>query len=95
MGIAPIKVLHYYLHYYTCKTCLVTTGMYGDILVKVEGGYRMSNPGGTGRIVCPNPIYDIMKSCWKHKPEDRPTFEYLKTFFEDYEVSSEEHYLEQ
>ncbi|KAK7099626.1 tyrosine-protein kinase Lyn-like isoform X2 [Littorina saxatilis] len=70
-------------------------GVYGDILLKVEGGYRMPNPDGSGKCVCPPPVYDTMQKCWQYEPADRPTFEFLKTFFEDYEVSTEEHYQTQ
>ena len=64
------------------------------VLLEVDRGYRMSNPAGSGGVVCPDPIYDIMMRCWKHRPEDRPTFEYLKAFFDCYEVSSEGAYEE-
>ena len=51
----------------------------------------MPNPA-SNRVICPAPVYDTMLRCWKRNPEDRPTFEYLKIFFDDYEVCSEEHY---
>ena len=70
-------------------------GIYGDIMLKVAEGYRMPNPHGSGRVICPPPIYNTMLMCWKHKPEDRPTFEFLKNFFEDYEVCAEQQYVEQ
>lgn len=69
-------------------------GLYTDVLQTIDSGYRMANPAGD-TIVCPDPVYDIMNQCWRGKPTERPTFEYLKGFFEDYEVSSEEHYMEQ
>ncbi|XP_076440882.1 tyrosine-protein kinase yes-like [Babylonia areolata] len=68
-------------------------GLYGDILQKVDRGYRMGNPSG-GNIMCPDPVYDIMMQCWRHDPAQRPTFEFLKEYFEDYQVSSEEPYRE-
>ena len=61
----------------------------GEVLARVEQGYRMPPPPG-----CPDPLYQIMLECWKTDPEDRPTFEYLKYQLEDYFVSAaEEAYL--
>lgn len=39
-------------------------------------------------------MYDIMKKCWDKKPANRPTFEYLASFFDDYFVSTEPNYKE-
>ena len=39
---------------------------------------------------CPEPLYQIMLSCWKHEAEERPTFEALKILLEDYYVSASE-----
>nr|AAT67598.1 Src tyrosine kinase 3 [Suberites domuncula] len=55
----------------------------GEVLAKVEQGYRMPPPPG-----CPDPLYQIMMDCWKQDPEERPTFEYLKYHLEDYFVSA-------
>ena len=61
----------------------------GEVLARVEQGYRMPPPPG-----CPDPLYQIMLDCWKTDPEERPTFEYLKYQLEDYFVSAaEEAYL--
>ena len=65
-----------------------STGVSGNILLKVEEGYRMANPGGVGRITCPAAVFDTMMMCWRRSAEERPTFEYLETFFTDYEVTS-------
>lgn len=70
-------------------------GISGDILLMVEGGYRMENPHKPGRVTCPDAIYVIMRKCWEAKPANRPTFEFLKSYFEDYEVSSEAQYADQ
>ena len=40
-----------------------------DVPQLIKAGYRMSCPRG-----CPKGLYDIMQSCWKEKPEERPTF---------------------
>lgn len=55
----------------------------GEVLAKVEQGYRMPAPNG-----CPEPLYQIMLDCWKQEAEDRPTFEYLRFTLEDYFVSA-------
>ena len=63
--------------------CIPYPGMTnGEVLAKVEQGYRMPPPPG-----CPDPLYQIMLSCWKSEPDERPTFEYLKYLLEDYFVS--------
>jgi len=56
-----------------------------QVLEAVERGYRMPAPEG-----CPDPLYNIMLSCWKHEADDRPTFESLKNLLEDYYVSAAE-----
>ena len=55
----------------------------GEVLVKVELGYRMPPPLG-----CPDLLHQIMMDCWKQDPEERPTFEYLKYHLENYFVSA-------
>lgn len=62
-----------------------------EVLSKVEKGYRMPKPTG-GIIPCPDPYYDIMLQCWKRNADSRPTFEYLRDFFDNYFVSSEGQY---
>ena len=32
-------------------------------------GYRMESPED-----CPPRVYDLMRHCWEHEPENRPTF---------------------
>ncbi len=56
-----------------------------QVLEAVERGYRMPKPEGT-----PEPLYNIMLTCWKHEAEDRPTFDSLKALLEDYYVSAAE-----
>ena len=50
----------------------------GDVLARVEQGYRMPPPPG-----CPDEFYQTMLDCWKPDAEKRPTFEYLKFHLED------------
>ena len=56
-----------------------------EVLAQVKQGYRMPRPPG-----CPDPLYNTMLECWKTKPEERPTFEFLVYQLEDYFVSAEE-----
>lgn len=58
-----------------------------EVLEQVEKGYRMPCPSG-----CPPSLHDLMKQCWKGDPEERPTFEYLQSFLEDYFTATEPQY---
>lgn len=60
-----------------------------ETLNQVERGYRMPKPQR-----CPDSMYDVMLKCWNKHPEDRPTFEYLFNFFDDYFTSTEPSYKE-
>ncbi|XP_066298935.1 fibroblast growth factor receptor 3-like [Branchiostoma lanceolatum] len=49
--------------------------MTGKELMKLlPDGYRLEKPA-----LCPQDVYDVMKSCWETLPENRPTFPQLKT----------------
>ncbi|ETE58392.1 hypothetical protein L345_15886 [Ophiophagus hannah] len=56
----------------------------------LERGYRMPRPQG-----CPQELYEIMMRCWKQKPEDRPTFEYIQSILEDFFTGTEKQYQQQ
>ena len=56
-----------------------------QVLEAVEKGFRMPAPDG-----CPDPLYQIMLTCWKREADERPTFEHLKYLLEDYFVSAAE-----
>ncbi|KAM9267866.1 tyrosine-protein kinase Fgr isoform 3-T3 [Morus bassanus] len=58
-----------------------------EVLEQVERGYRMQCPGS-----CPSSLHDVMMQCWKREPEERPTFEYLQSFLEDYFTATEPQY---
>ncbi|XP_069612822.1 tyrosine-protein kinase Fgr isoform X2 [Ranitomeya imitator] len=58
-----------------------------EVLEQVERGYRMPCPSG-----CPPSLHDLMLQCWKGDPEERPTFEYLQSFLEDYFTATEPQY---
>ena len=45
-----------------------------DIAELVKAGYRMPCPRG-----CPKGLHEIMDSCWKERPEERPNFPSINT----------------
>ncbi|KAG7330037.1 hypothetical protein KOW79_006259 [Hemibagrus wyckioides] len=62
----------------------------GEVMARVQRGYRMQCPEN-----CPSELYEIMTSCWKAKPEERPTFEYMQSVLEDYYTATEGQYQSQ
>uniref|UniRef100_A0A8C7MEA9 Tyrosine-protein kinase n=1 Tax=Oncorhynchus kisutch TaxID=8019 RepID=A0A8C7MEA9_ONCKI len=58
-----------------------------EVLDQVERGYRMPCPAE-----CPDSLHDLMLTCWRKDAEERPTFEYLQGFLEDYFTSTEPQY---
>uniref|UniRef100_A0A668ALN2 Tyrosine-protein kinase n=1 Tax=Myripristis murdjan TaxID=586833 RepID=A0A668ALN2_9TELE len=58
-----------------------------EVLDQVERGYRMPCPAE-----CPSSMHELMLSCWRKDAEERPTFEYLQGFLEDYFTSTEPQY---
>ncbi|XP_036034506.1 tyrosine-protein kinase Fgr [Onychomys torridus] len=58
-----------------------------EVLEQVEHGYHMPCPPG-----CPASLYEAMEQTWRLDPEERPTFEYLQSFLEDYFISTEPQY---
>ncbi|XP_037237578.1 tyrosine-protein kinase Fgr isoform X3 [Falco naumanni] len=58
-----------------------------EVLEQVERGYRMQCPSN-----CPPSLHEVMVQCWKREPEERPTFEYLQSFLEDYFTATEPQY---
>lgn len=59
-----------------------------EVVEQLEMGYRMGCPKN-----CPEPIYMEMLKCWDRKPENRPTFEYLYRFFDDFFIASQPNYV--
>ncbi|XP_067880274.1 proto-oncogene tyrosine-protein kinase LCK-like [Heterodontus francisci] len=55
-----------------------------EVIRNLDRNYRMPCPNH-----CPEELYDIMMSCWKKIPEDRPTFEYLQSILEDFYTATE------
>lgn len=62
-------------------------------LVFIRDGNRMQKPNGCPHP-CPQKYYDTMLDCWRHAPEQRPTFEFLYDFFDNYSTASETQYHE-
>lgn len=60
-----------------------------EVIEQVDRGYRMPKHPST-----PDNVYNIMMKCWDKDAEQRPTFEYLYIFFDDYFVSSEPSYFQ-
>ncbi|XP_054840553.1 tyrosine-protein kinase Lyn isoform X3 [Eublepharis macularius] len=61
-----------------------------DVMVALQRGYRMPR-----MEACPVELYDIMKTCWKDKAEERPTFEYLQSVLDDFYTATEGQYQQQ
>ncbi|PAA65476.1 hypothetical protein BOX15_Mlig033327g1 [Macrostomum lignano] len=58
-----------------------------ETLSAVENGYRMPKP-----VECPDGLYEVMLACWEEQPDQRPTFEYLRNFFDDFFPATEPSY---
>jgi tyrosine-protein kinase Src len=59
-----------------------------EVLEQVERGYRMPQPKN-----CPQNVYhDVILKCWDKIPENRPTFAFLFSYFDDFFVSSQHSY---
>ncbi|RWR99499.1 fibroblast growth factor receptor 3-like protein [Dinothrombium tinctorium] len=56
----------------------------------LKEGHRMEKPSG-----CPKDMYLLMRDCWKHHPEDRPSFtEIVITLDLMLTVASDQEYLD-
>lgn len=60
-----------------------------EVIQQLERNYRMPKPDN-----CSDGLYNIMLLCWREKPEDRPTFEYLRSVLEDFFTATERQYQE-
>ncbi|KAF6775025.1 hypothetical protein AHF37_04260 [Paragonimus kellicotti] len=58
-----------------------------ETLQQVDRGYRMPRPSN-----CPQPVYEVMLKTWDSNPDQRPTFESLCVYFEDYFYNAERAY---
>lgn len=61
-----------------------------EVMTSVQRGYRMPCPQD-----CPEELYVIMTSCWKSKPDDRPTFDYMQSVLGDFYTATEAQYQQQ
>uniref|UniRef100_A0A8C3AB69 Tyrosine-protein kinase n=1 Tax=Cyclopterus lumpus TaxID=8103 RepID=A0A8C3AB69_CYCLU len=58
-----------------------------EVIRSLDKSYRMPCPDG-----CPEELYDIMHMCWKQRPEERPTFEFLQNILNDFFIATEGQY---
>ncbi|KAI1231199.1 hypothetical protein IHE44_0008136 [Lamprotornis superbus] len=61
-----------------------------EVIQNLERGYRMPQPDN-----CPPELYELMRQCWKESPEERPTFEFMKSVLEDFFTATEGQYQQQ
>ncbi|XP_062950909.1 tyrosine-protein kinase HCK isoform X2 [Cynocephalus volans] len=61
-----------------------------EVIRALEDGYRMPRPEH-----CPEELYNIMMRCWKNRPEERPTFEYIQSVLDDFYTATESQYQQQ
>ncbi|XP_068196149.1 tyrosine-protein kinase Lyn isoform X2 [Antennarius striatus] len=62
----------------------------GEVMSSLQRGYRMPRPDN-----CPTELYEMMMSCWRNMPEDRPTFDYIQSFLDDFYTATEGQYQRQ
>ncbi|XP_028295036.1 tyrosine-protein kinase Blk [Gouania willdenowi] len=58
-----------------------------EVVKSLDRSYRMPRPDD-----CPEELYDIMVMCWKQKPEERPTFDFLQNILNDFFIATEGQY---
>jgi len=63
-----------------------------EVLERLESNYRMPKPNTTPE--CPDSLYELMLHCWHRDEYQRPTFEYIQSFLEDYFTATEPQYHE-
>ncbi|NWS82207.1 LCK kinase, partial [Toxostoma redivivum] len=61
-----------------------------EVIQNLERGYRMPQPDN-----CPAELYELMRQCWKESPEERPTFDFMKSVLEDFFTATEGQYQQQ
>lgn len=60
-----------------------------EVTLSLERGFRHPRPRNCGTA-----LYELMLSCWKEEPEERPTFEYLASLLDDFDEASKSQYME-
>lgn len=58
-----------------------------EVIRSLDRSYRMPRPDS-----CPEELYDIMMMCWRQRPDDRPTFEFLQNTLNDFFIATEGQY---
>lgn len=58
-----------------------------EVISSLDKLYRMPCPDA-----CPKELFDIMNMCWRQKPEERPTFDFLQNTLNDYFIATEGQY---
>ncbi|XP_011542129.1 tyrosine-protein kinase Blk isoform X3 [Homo sapiens] len=59
-----------------------------EVIRNLERGYRMPRPD-----TCPPELYrGVIAECWRSRPEERPTFEFLQSVLEDFYTATERQY---
>uniref|UniRef100_A0A8D1WNQ1 Tyrosine-protein kinase n=1 Tax=Sus scrofa TaxID=9823 RepID=A0A8D1WNQ1_PIG len=59
-----------------------------EVIRNLERGYRMPRPDS-----CPPELYNgVIAECWRSRPEERPTFEFLQSVLEDFHTATEAQY---
>lgn len=59
-----------------------------EVIRCLERGYRMPRPDS-----CPPELYHgVIAECWRNRPEERPTFEFLQSVLEDFHTATERQY---
>ncbi|CAK8691292.1 unnamed protein product [Clavelina lepadiformis] len=66
--------------------------MNAEVIQRVDTGYRMPKPHTVPP--CPDSLFELMLKCWSKDEMQRPTFEYIQGFLEDYFVATETNYQE-
>lgn len=71
------------------RACPHPAGMSNpEVIRNLERGYRMPCPD-----TCPPALYrDVISECWRGRPEERPTFEFLQSVLEDFYTATEAQY---
>ena len=62
-----------------------------EVLGRLEAGFRMPRPN-VEMFDCPDSLYSMMLKCWDRVSDNRPAFQYLYNFFDDFFVSTEPSY---
>lgn len=60
-----------------------------EVLTQLERNYRHPQPAA-----CSDDMYQIMLTCWKQQPQERPTFDHLFHTMDDFNVATQPGYAE-